>query len=332
MIKKNNKIFFVYPVLLPYIKTDFEIFNQYFNVKVFLYKGFRKDFTTFLKMIQGVIWSNFIISYFADTHTFFLVFLSKILRKKIIVIPTGYETANIPKIKYGAMINSYGLNKIKVKFILKFADKIIANSQFHKQEILKYTTTKNIEQIYWSIDIDKFKDRKKRKNKNLIITVGTVNNINLKRKGLKTFVESARYLPDLKFALIGKHIDDSIKYLKSIAPSNVSFKGFISEKELIELYQDAKVYCQLSLHEIFGVSLAEAMSCECVPVVTNQGALYEVVGDSGFYVPYKNPRATSKAIKKALNSYKGKSARARIRKEFCLKIRKEKLFSLIHEI
>ena len=146
-----------------------------------------------------------------------------------------------------------------------------------------------------------------------MITVGVINEDTVKRKGIECFVKSARYLPHVRFAVIGGWLDDSIEYLKSIAPQNVEFTGFVSDDELLEWYLKAKVYCPLSLYESFGMALAESMCCECVPVVINNAALPEVVGDTGFYVPYGDPEATAEAIKEALKSDKGKEARERIK-------------------
>lgn len=79
-------------------------------------------------------------------------------------------------------------------------------------------------------------------------------------------------------------MDDSIDYLKSIATPNVEFTGFVAEDELIKWYQKAKVYNQPSWHEGFGISVAEAILCECIPVVSDCGALPEVVNRSrAFY-------------------------------------------------
>ena len=67
---------------------------------------------------------------------------------------------------------------------------------------------------------------------------------------------------------------------------HIEFTGFVTDDELLGWYQRAKVYCQLSYYESFGMAAAEAMLCECVPVVTRKGALPEVVGETGFYVEY----------------------------------------------
>jgi len=64
--------------------------------------------------------------------------------------------------------------------------------------------------------------------------------LDIKRKGLETFVEAAKYLPNLKFVVVGPHYDNSIRKLKSIASGNVKFTGFVPDEELIKYYQKAK--------------------------------------------------------------------------------------------
>jgi len=85
-----------------------------------------------------------------------------------------------------------------------------------------------------------------------------------------------------------------------------------------------------SYHESFGVALAEAMACKCVPVVTRRAALPEVVGDCEIYVPYDDAEATAKAIGKALGEEElGKSARERVVNMFSIEERERKLTELI---
>jgi len=74
------------------------------------------------------------------------------------------------------------------------------------------------------------------------------------------------------------------------------------------------------------------MACECVPVVTERGPLPDTVGPTGFYVPYGDVGATVEAIKKALNSGKGKEARERIKRMFPLEKRKGELIREIEEL
>jgi glycosyltransferase involved in cell wall biosynthesis len=81
------------------------------------------------------------------------------------------------------------------------------------------------------------------------------------------------------------------------------------------------------------VALGEAMLCECIPVVTDKGALPEVAGDTGFYTQYGNVSQTISAIEKAMESQdKGKQARKRIMENFSQECREKKLKEIVEGI
>jgi glycosyltransferase involved in cell wall biosynthesis len=239
----------------------------------------------------------------------------------------GWDVVCMPEIGYGAVTNKKGIKK--AKYALKHATCVIAVSQALKKDALKLVD-RDIKLIYHGLDSEKF--RPKGEKKDIAITVGVVRQDTLLRKGLKAFVESAKYLPDVEFLMIGKAKDDSTEHLRSIATPNVKFLGFVPDEDLLEYYQKAKVYVQVSAHEGFGISMTEAMLCECTPVVTNAGAIPEVVGDAGLYVPLEDPKATADAIKKALTSNKGKDARKRIIKNFSMEKREKELNGLVWEV
>jgi glycosyltransferase involved in cell wall biosynthesis len=74
------------------------------------------------------------------------------------------------------------------------------------------------------------------------------------------------------------------------------------------------------------------MACECVPVVTDRGAIPEVVGDAGIYVPYGDPEATAQGIRQALSSEKGGTARQRIEEMFTIDKREEALLKTMRDL
>src|SRR5439155_19006252 len=114
------------------------------------------------------------------------------------------------------------------------------------------------------------------------------------------------------FYVIGKALDESVVLLKRDAPSNVTFTGWLEEREMVERLRNASVYVQASLHEGFGSALAQAMLCECVPVVTRAGALPEVVGPAGMYIPTNSPADIASGVPAALSDRaKGKMAGSR---------------------
>jgi glycosyltransferase involved in cell wall biosynthesis len=146
------------------------------------------------------------------------------------------------------------------------------------------------------------------------------------------YVESARHAPDVSFVLVGPWEDDAIDRLREKAAPNVQLAGGLWGEDLVRMYSRAKVYVQVSAHESFGCSVAEAMLCECVPVVSQRAALPEVVGDAGFDVDDLSPQAVAAQIKRALVSGSGQRARERIVREFPLEKRRQGLLAAIDEV
>ncbi|MDH4068360.1 MAG: glycosyltransferase [Dehalococcoidia bacterium] len=313
-----------------FLKRDIEILRNHFDIRTAPGFNRRRPITTTFRILKGTLWADLTFCHFAGTHAFLAVLFSKIFGKKSLVIVGGYEVAKLPEIGYGSM--SQPIYAPIVRFVLNHADKLFAVSEFNKEEILKYAKPKNVRVVYGSNIIDYNKFRPSGEKEELVITTGFIKQLTIKRKGFETFVKSAEYMPEVKFALIGDYLDDSIAYLKSVAPPNVTFTGPAGRDEVLRWCQKAKVYCQLSYYESFGVALAEAMACGCVPVVTNKGALPEVVDDTGFYVPYGDAEVTAEAIKKALNSDNGKQARERIRQMFPTEKLQRELVSEVEEL
>lgn len=287
-----------------------------------------------LNLLRCLLWADLTFSWFAEADSFRAVLLSKIFRKKSIVVVGGCGVANVPEIGYGSMLNLRGARK--VRFVLENADIVLPFSNFAKKEVLSITRKANLDVMPLGCDTEKFKPAREGKE-NIVLTVCIVKKSNIARKGLETFIESARFLPDIRFILIGPHKDDSISYLRKISPSNIEFTGYVSDKELIRWYQRAKVYCQLSYQEGEGAggALGEAMACECVPVVSlKAAALRETVGDCGFYVPYGDAESTAEAIKATLRTAPefGKRARKRMKSLFSMRKREENLLHSIDAI
>ena len=327
-MKKKTKILFVQSEEDTFIQRDLDLLKKHFNVRKLEFNLCTKSKKTRIKLILGILWADITFSWFADRHAYWAVKISRLLRKKSIVVVGGYEVVYLPEIQYGALINAKAAEK--VKYIIENADAIIAVSEYNKVEILKLASPKMIKLIYNAVDPSQFQLEGTKEN--LVITVGEIRESNLKRKGMECFVRTAALLPDTDFVLIGSQMDKSIDFLKSIASPNIKFYNNVSDKDLISWYRRAKVYCQLSKHEAFGVAIAEAMLCECVPVVTGNGAIPEVVGTTGFYAPYSNPAETAEAIKKALLSNNGPEARERIKNNFSTNKREKELVEIINRL
>jgi len=327
---KNIKICFVGNLAATFIRRDYEILNKHFDVDVIEPPKKKKEWTKYPSLIKNKVKCDIVFGWFAGWHTAFAVHYARRYKKKSIVVVGGYDAAYVPEISYGAFTNVK--EKLPAKYVLENADTVLPFSNFSKTEVLRRAKPKNIQVVYIGIDTNEFKPAGNKEN--IVVTVGAINKSNLKRKGIETFVKAAEYLPDAHFAVIGKPRDKSIDYLKSIATTNVEFTGFVSDEELLKWYQRAKVYVQPSAHEGFGCSVAEAMLCGCIPIVTNIGSLPEVVEYTGFYVPYGDEKAITDGIRKALDSPDelGKKARERIREMFPMERREKELVKIIEKI
>ncbi|WP_340817862.1 glycosyltransferase family 4 protein [Methanolobus sp. WCC4] len=318
---KMIKILFLYDEPRTFILQDLAILKDYYDVVPLKYSG-KKDIPL---IAWYILITDINFSWFALGYASVAVFFSKLFRKKSVVVAGGWDVASVPEINYGAMQTPK--RRRKTKFTLDHADRILAVSESTKKEVLSWSPDSKVAVVYNGINPTLYvpNDQKKK----IVLTVGGVSWSTVYKKGLETFVKAAKYMQDTEFVLAGKHFDDAHEYLESISTPNVRFTGYIPSDDLRKLYQDAKVYVQVSAHESFGCSLAEAMLCECVPVATERAALTEVVGDVGYYVDYNDPEGTAQAIKEALSSNKGLDARSRIEKLYPRERRKDKIIEII---
>lgn len=325
MVETSIKVAFVYYSFSSFVKNDYEIVSKHFDV---IKVNYRRIWDVY-KIMMAVMRSDVSFTWFAGGHAFVAVLFSKIFRKKSIVIAGGGDVACVPEIDYGGMRRNKRSGYF-AKLVLKHADIVLAVSEFTKREVLECAKPKNLMVVYNGVDIEKFNPNGEKED--FVLTVASGLGDIIKLKGLDTFIKCADHLPKVKFIVIGLSKEDLTRLRSMKRFDNVSLTGYLPREELINYYQKAKVYCQLSYRESFGMALAEAMACKCTPVVTNRGALPEVVGDAGFCVPYGNTEATMDAINKALNSNKGEDVRERVKNMFPIEKREKELIKIIKEV
>lgn len=324
------KVLFVHQTLVSFVKKDLFIISKAHETREILFRGLRD----IPKIFIGTLWCDLTFSWFGKLHAFFTVFFCKILTKKSIVVAGGDDVVKEAEIKYGMF--SFWWKRWCPLFVFHYADLILCVSEYNLQETIENAKAnpKKSKLIYHGFDPEKFRLIDGTAKEQLVITVGGVDLERLERKGYERFVRSAANLPEAQFALIGQWHDNAIDHLREVASNNIIFTGRVTDKELLKWLSRAKVYVQASVHEGFGCSVAEAMLCECIPVVSRQAALPEVVGDCGFYLGDLNPESLAKQIKEALSTPEdlGKKARARIKELFPIEKRKNELLETIESI
>jgi glycosyltransferase involved in cell wall biosynthesis len=131
---------------------------------------------------------------------------------------------------------------------------------------------------YLAVDPDEFRDPGVARDPATVVTVAHVDEESWSRKGIDRFVEAARNDPTRRYVLVGRIADELQSRLAALAPANLDCVGRLSHDDLRRTLWGASAYVQLSWHETFGVAMAEAMLCGCVPVITDSPALQEVAG------------------------------------------------------
>ena len=120
-----------------------------------------------------------------------------------------------------------------------------------------------------------------------------------KRKGVKylvkAYAELRRTHKDVKLIIAGKgDLQPTLEaYVAKHEIPDVTFKGYITDKEKVRLLQTADVYCSPALYgESFGIVLLEAMAAGCVTVAGNNPGYASVMTSRG-RLSLVSPEATS---------------------------------------
>ena len=328
----RKKILFIYPNYSTFVKTDFEILSSEHDVIKHQFKPVKGLFKTgvefakqFLYLLFNIWKFDSVFIWFADYHSFLPVVFSRILNKKSFVVIGGYDVCRIPKLKYGAFYKKtrgfFTLNS------MKYCTLNLTVSVFVDRIVKAIAPNANRKLIYNCINIKTENNSEEKFSKdNTILTVGLISNKQtFYRKGIDTFIETAKLLPEYRFVCVGISAA-LVKNIVQDIPINVIFFSRTKQSELIYYYKKAKIYAQFSRMDTFCLTIAEAMIYKCIPVITNVGGMPEVVGNSGFLVK-QNPKKIAQLIIEIIENNKvpNRNGQKRIKTMFELVIRKEKL-------
>jgi len=84
---------------------------------------------------------------------------------------------------------------------------------------------------------------------------------------------------------------------------SIIFLNYLSEDELPTLYSSASLFLLLGTKEGFGLPPLESMACGTPVIVSNQGALLEVVGTAGITVNPFDYHEIGVLLMKALSDF-----------------------------
>jgi len=162
--------------------------------------------------------------------------------------------------------------------------------------------------------------------------IGSVGSINV-QKGIPVLVQALKDLehqkPELQWRcqIIGSGpMADSVK--KMVSKLGLEKRIVVKERvdDIVETMRHFSYYVQASRSESFGISVIEAMSLGIAPIVTNRGALPEIVDHmaTGVVVPYGRPDKLVAALMKLMDDEElrttlGEAARCEVKRKYSCK-------------
>jgi glycosyltransferase involved in cell wall biosynthesis len=302
LVNSDLRILFCGMLKSPFILQDLELLQQYYKVipvNLDIVNDKREGIFIFIwSLITSIVFKFYKIDvvyiWFADIHALPLIVVSKLFRKRVILTVGGWEVANYPDISYGNQLTPW--RGAVTRWCIRHASIVLVPSNAYKIITKSLVPRSNVCVIPNAIDISLCEHQLPVKS-NIVVTALCTLHFTSILKGIPIFKEAAKKVPY-----------ECIVYER------------LKHKILMEKLREAKVYCQLSYTESFGITNLEAMACGCVPIVTDRDALPEIIGNTGVVVPYGDVEATVKAIYIAM-TMDGNAARERAK----LFVREERL-------
>lgn len=166
--------------------------------------------------------------------------------------------------------------------------------------------------------------KKNKIGKNYVLYLGRVS----KEKNVDIIIETAKLLPETQFVIAGKgpYLDE----LKKMSPKNVFFAGFVSDKNLANIYSGAKTFMMPSVTDTQGLTVLESMACGTPVVCAPKRGPKELVenGVTGCFA--KTAEAFAQCIKDT-NADMGKAAR-QFAQTYSVEVCGEKMERLYEEL
>ena len=85
---------------------------------------------------------------------------------------------------------------------------------------------------------------------------------------------------------------------------NIIFTGYLTDEDLVEMYNKASIFIYASLFEGFGIPPLEAQSCGCPCIVSNLTSIPEICNNSVVYCNPSSIEDISNKIKYLINDEK----------------------------
>ncbi len=204
----------------------------------------------------------------------------------------------------------YAVYSFLIPRIAKNSRHIFTVSEFSKKDISsqlgiheeKFTVIYN--------SVSKHFQRLSLKKEKLILSVATLQPYKNLESLIKAFIllKNAGKLKKYKLYLVGginKKVFSNSNISRLVeGREDIHFTGYVSDEDLVKLYNTAEIFVLPSKFEGFGIPPLEAMACGTPVIVSNAGSLPEVCGDAAYYVNPYSIEDIAKGIETLINDKK----------------------------
>lgn len=259
-----------------FMRLDRRALEQSFATEVVEYPG-KLTLGFALQCLRAMRRVDAIYVFFASEHAVIPAVLATIFRKALVLVPAGYDYANVPEHGYGLATQGKG---VVPRLIGRAASVALPISQEAMWELLTMvpTAASKTRLGHLALSPEEWTDPSVERELDTVVTFGYVTESSYRRKGVDRFVAAAAADPDRRYVL-GGEVEPAIRDLiEQQKLTNLELTGHLSHDELRKMLYSAGIYAQLSWHESFGMSMAEAVLCGCVPVLSTSPALAKVAG------------------------------------------------------
>ncbi len=309
--KDNTFKFFLYSTSDPY---NFNLNPNFKYIILDQIKGYRYDTWMHIKLSYHLYKSNFDVCFFPANR-----------------VPAFHPKPSVVIVHDTKLLRlSSFLNKLLLLIGIFNATKIVTVSNFSKNDLNKKykVPLRKIKVIYNGID-EYFKPIEDDRYKNIIkskynvdrylFALGSSNpdkNTTLLLKIMD--ILKKKKVNNIKLIISGITEDNFIKYLKHQISklnleNNIILTGFVSNEDLLILYNFADIFLYPQTDEGFGLPPIEAMACGTPVIASNSTSIPEIVGISDFLAEPHNANEFADKLIKLLNFLKVPSEKRKIR-------------------
>ena len=171
-----------------------------------------------------------------------------------------------------------------VKYSLQNADMVVCDSESTRKDVLNYfrIPESRVKTVYLGVNEAFLQNEKKTPllKERYFLSITT----HPKRKNILRVLEAmaaSNVLRELQYIIAGliskEHLTELTEIISQLnLQDNVIVRGYVSEDELISLYQNAEFLVYPSLYEGFGFPILEAMASFCPVITSDTSSLVEL--------------------------------------------------------